>query len=291
MLASLLTVDGWDARYVESAGLRPDAWLTTATSVLRADLVYLIGGQVQRWSRPDLLTRLSRRPIVMHWVGSDVTYALSAARNGRASRRLIRRPVHWTEVEWTANELRPLGIDAAIVPLTSTRLPGEPQPLPETFTVLAYLPKDRPSFYGAEGVIRLAESLPAAHFLVAGSEGDGIIAPENVEFLGWVADMAPVYARSSVLLRLPRHDGLSFMVLEALAAARHVIWTHPLEGVLRVEGEDEARAQLQRLFAEHRAGTLDLNSPGRTFVAESLSTGIVRAEILRRFAALLGGQD
>ncbi|HTE86393.1 MAG TPA: glycosyltransferase [Dehalococcoidia bacterium] len=297
MLAGLLTNEGWQARYLESARGRPGGWMATAAAVARTDLVYLVGGQIERWSRPDWLTRAVRRPIVMHWLGSDITYALAAAARGRASSRLVTRPTHWTEVVWTADELRPLGIRAEVVALTSTRFVREAQPLPDTFTVLTYLPVARPDFYGRALVMRLAEALPEVRFIVVGSAsavGEGLVpshVPANVEFLSWVEDMAPVYARSTVLLRMAEHDGLSFMVLEALAAGRHVIWNHPLECVLYAADEAQARDRLELLLGEHRAGPLALNASGRRSVMETHSPERVRDEILTRFERLLGEQS
>ena len=288
MLADELSTKGWHCRYVASAGRNPIAWAATAKSVASADLVYLIGGQIERWSRPDWLARMVRKPIVMHWVGSDVTYAFGAARRGRASPLLIRRPVHWTEVPWTAAELRPLGIHAEVMPLTSARLPSRPQPLPETFTVLTYLPDARPGFYGRETVLNLAAALRDVHFLVAGTYGVGWEATPNLEFLGWQRDMEPVYARSSVLLRLPEHDGLSFMVLEALAAGRYVIWNHPLVGAVEARDDTEALNFIQQLRDDHHAGRLTLNETGIRAVRERYAPERVRAEILNRFEAILG---
>lgn len=288
MMADELSGNGWHCRYVASAGRNPVAWVATAKLVASADLIYLVGGQIERWSRPDWLVRVVRKPVVMHWVGSDVTFALAAARGARASLRLLQRPVHWTEAPWTSAELRPLGINASVVPLTSARLSSRPQPLPESFTVLAYLPDARPSFYGRELVLRLAAALHDVRFLVAGARGVGWEATPNVEFLGWQRDMEPVYARSSVLLRLPEHDGLSFMVLEALAAGRYVIWNHSQEGAFEAHDEPEASTLIQRLRNNHNAGSLTLNEAGIRTVRERYAPERVRADILNRFEAILG---
>jgi hypothetical protein len=291
MLAGLLTGDGWQAQYMAPALRRPASLIDAASLLANADLVYLVGGQIERQSRPDWLARVWRRPIVMHWVGSDVTYALAAAARGQTSQRLIARPEHWTEVAWTGAELRPLGVTSSVVPLTSTRVTGEPHPLPESFTVLTYLPAARPDFYGRAEVMRLAQAFPDVRFLVAGNDGAGSSSPPNVEFLGWAGDMSSVYARSTVLLRLPEHDGLSFMVLEALAAGRHVIWNHPLEGVHESNTDADARVFLAWLLAEHREGRLGLNQVGLQSVRQSYLPEHVRERILGRFTELLDSRS
>jgi hypothetical protein len=287
MLATLLSGPGRDFQYVETTGKNPGGWVRTMTALARADAVYLIGGQIERWSRPDWLALLLRRPMIMHWVGSDVTYALAAARRGRTSPRLIGRPAHWAEVDWTAAELRLLGVRAEIVPLTSARLRASDTPLPDSFTVLTYLPPARAEFYGRSRVYRIAARLPDVRFLVAGNSGPDLGAPANVEFTGWVEAMEKLYPRCTVLLRLTEHDGLSFMVLEALAAGRHVIWNHPLDGVITAQGEDAALDALENLRSDHLAGRLKLNLAGQSTVLTRYGPAVVRDALLRRFAALL----
>jgi hypothetical protein len=286
-MADLLSGPDWECRYVETPAGQPWAWVEAAKSISTADLVYLIGGQIERGSRPDWLLRVKRCPVVMHWVGSDVSYALALDRN-RESKELISRPVHWAEVPWTAEELLPLRITAELVPLAAIRVPASTPALPERFTVLVYLPDSRPQFYRRDLAMRLAESLPAAQFLVAGGRGEGCVSPPNVEHLGWNDDMSRVYERCTVLLRLPEHDGMSFMVLEALAAGRHVIWNHPLRGVIEVTDEDSARAELGKLLTEHENARLAVNEAGRRLVREQFAPERVRGEILSRFEHLLG---
>jgi len=289
MLAGLLDGKDWQVRYVPTRPYPPWTPLIAVRQIASAELVYLLGGQVERWSRPDVLLRFFRGPVVMHWTGSDVTFARAAVERARSSRRLIEGPHHWAEVPWIADELRPLGIEAEIVPLTSTRLSSRPSPLPAKFTVLSYLPSGRPAFYGQPRVMEMAAALPEARFLIAGADGAGANAPANVEFLGWQTDMDSVYRRSTVLLRQPEHDGLSFMVLEALAAGRHVIWNHPIDGAIEARTPEAAIEALRGLLTLQRAGTLGINEAGLVSVQGSYAPERVRAEIRSRFEGLLAG--
>jgi hypothetical protein len=289
MLAGSLATEGWDTQYLESPGRRPGAWLHTARAIAQADLVYLIGGQIQRGSRPDWLVRLGR-PVVMHWVGSDVSFAREVHAKRQVSDGLRRRPVHWVEVPWTGSELTSLGVAAEVVPLTSARLPSTVAPMPSRFTVLTYLPSARPEFYGRATVFRLAERLPGIRFLVAGSSRMRERIPANVEMIGWQQDMEPIYAESTVLIRQPEHDGLSFMVLESLAAGRYVIWNHEIDGVTHAASQDEAFDALTSLLERHERGELGTNELGRAAVARSYSIERIRSDILGRFEAILAGR-
>src|SRR5262249_21309232 len=156
----------------ETRGREPRAALRALRRAASADLIYHVGGQVARFSRPHALRTLLRRPTVMHWAGSDVLHARAAVRARRATPALLGGVTHWAGAPWLAAELRELGISAAWVPHSWVDTPATLPPLPdasEPFTVLAYLPEGRAEFYGGEAVLHLARELPAALVLVAGT--------------------------------------------------------------------------------------------------------------------------
>ena len=103
--------------------------------------------------------------------------------------------------------------------------------MPEKFAVLAKVADDR--LYGGDILLKLAKDLPNVTFLVVPGED---VQPSwllsrmekmtNLVYLGWRDDMLEVYKQSAVLLRLTRHDGLSYMVVESLALGRQVVWSH-----------------------------------------------------------------
>ncbi len=287
-MAELIAGDGWAAAYVET-GERPWRHLATlARETLRADLVYLYGGQVERGSRPEWLLRATRLPAVMHWCGTDVLYARRAQQAGRASRFLRERVVHLAAAPWLADELRPV-VEAEYLPVASPAVPrDEPAPpFPSRFTVLAYLPDQRAEFYGRDVAMFVARNLPQARVLVVGGSGGLALALSNVEALGWQRDLRPLWAETTVLLRTPAHDGLSFMVQEALGWGRHVVWIHGLPGVTEVRDAEEAVRAVQDLFARHQRGALGLNEEGMDHARAVFRPELVRAALRTRFAALL----
>ena len=100
-------------------------------------------------------------------------------------------------------------------------------PFPNQFTVMTYLPKTKnPNFYGAKLIYKLVKENPEVNFIILGHNNENIEF-NNVKFftINMNRDISDLYERSSVLLRLTKHDGLSSMVLESLARGRHVIWT------------------------------------------------------------------
>jgi glycosyltransferase involved in cell wall biosynthesis len=155
--------------------------------------------------------------------------------------------------------------------------------MPETFSVLTYLPEPRRSFYGEKLIYSIARRFPDVPFRVVGNGAPNTAAPLNVEFLGYVSDMANRIDESSVLLRLPQHDGKSMLVLEALARGRHVIWNYDFPGVHHAVNENEAASALAEFKRLHDAGLLAPNTTAHAEVGERFS----RERLAREFEAVL----
>lgn len=218
--------------------------------------------------------RFFNRPIIKHWLGSDVMRAnhpLVQAQNATG------QIIHWANAPWLAAELAQAGISAETVSNLGTEgsvLPMPPGPL----TVLTFLPNFE--FYGGADVFALARALPDIRFLVVANDGRGYPHEPNVEYLGYRGDMREVYERCHVLLRMAEHDGLSRMVCEALAYGRHVVWNYPVVGARLATTRPLAAAVLRRFDDELRAGTLAPNLLGHDYIASHESSPAVRAQIL-----------
>ena len=116
-----------------------------------AAALYQHGGAVVP-ERVFAACRFFNRPIIKHWVGTDV---LRAALPLVPAQHATGQIVHWANAPWLAAELARVGISAHVVPNTYTEgtvLPMPPAPL----TVLTYLPQFE--FYGGPQVIAIARS-------------------------------------------------------------------------------------------------------------------------------------
>jgi hypothetical protein len=273
----LLVDRGYRATLVDEQ--RPLAALAQIPS---CDAVYQVGGPLVPRAMFEA-ARLLNRPIVKHWIGTDVL---------RAGEQEVRRQAaadnvtHWADAPWLAEELAKAGIKAEVVALSPveavTERPMRPQPL----TALWYLPDSAFEFYGGQMALSLARRLPDARFLVVASERGGRPAAPNIEFAGYLADMEDAYERAHVLVRMPDHDGLSQMIIEALNRGRHAIWNYAFPHTLRAVGEEDVHAHLSRLAAALAAGSLELNAGGRDYVRQQYQGPIVADTICRGIEAL-----
>ena len=239
-----------------------------------AAAVYQHGGGPFVPPRIMAVCRFLNRPIVKHWLGSDVMRAMHPLVQAQHATGQI---VHWTNAPWLTAELAQAGIEAQTVSNLGTEgtvLPLPPGPL----TVLAFLPNF--DFYGGHDVIALARALPDIRFLIVANDGRECPREPNVEYLGYRSDMREVYERSHLLLRMPEHDGLSRMVCEALAYGRHVIWNYPAVGARLATTRPLAAALLRRFDEELRSGRLAPNQLGHDYVMAHESSHAVREQIL-----------
>lgn len=227
------------------------------------------------------------------WIGTDVLNAVRDHRAGRGVRPFLRRArqdFHLAASAPLAAELAEIGIGAAVTPVPGAmpRL-AAPPPLPAQFAALTYIPDGRHAFYGSAAVYAAARALPEVLFHVVHGRGGWVPAAlPNLHFHGWQPDMAPFYARSTVVLRLVAHDALGGTVREGLAYGRHVMYTYPLPHTCHVPFGDARAliAAIRRLYDRHRAGRLDLNLAGRAYALaafdEARTTRAIIAEVIAR---------
>jgi hypothetical protein len=196
---------------------------------------------------------------VMHWIGSDVIGVAALPRWRRAwwvAR--VRRTVdlHLADSPELAEEVARLGLpQPRVVRLLPMTLRAQPSPPPATFRVLSYWSDLTFRFYRGDWVLRLAREFPSIAFRIVGRCTAMPDAPPNVEFAGWVEDMDRCYEEASVLIRLPKHDSISVMVLEVLARGRHAIYSRSFPHCSYADTYEAARDALAKLVEQNEPNT------------------------------------
>ena len=211
------------------------------------------------------------------WIGTDVSDAVADHRAGRLTRSYAlarERSAHCAGAPWLCAELATTGVDATYVPFP-VYVPSVPipPPFPDRFTVLTYIPNDRPHLYGGDCLLATAAALPDVLFVVAGGDGTWTsAAPGNVTFVGRLPSLVSAMTASHVVLRLVRHDGFGATIREALALGRHALYSYDVPGTIQVDPDHTASVvqPLRRLRDEHERGRLQPNEEGRRYVTDEI---------------------
>lgn len=281
-LPAFLASEGWEFRNYAPRWSMDLPW--TLYQLGRCDLAYTWGGRITMGKFLSAARLLRKKQLVMFWCGSDVLEARPDFAAGRTE-PWIADKIHWAGAPWLAEEVRALGLKCEYVPTTWVQSVGTLQDLPKKFTVLAYLPDaNRVSLYGIDQVLEVARALPKIDFTIVGLQpGQSLRVPENVSLHGRVGCLEPFYRSATVIWRPTRHDGLSFMALEALAQGRYVIWSYPFSAAIRARDGGAARMELERLFELHEARQLDINRAGAEYIEQNFSPERIKSEILSRW--------
>lgn len=207
--------------------------------------------------------------LVLHWIGTDYRRLRDwGAASQRAALAVLAAlgPTHLIDSPELAADLAKFGIQGEIVRLVPRAASAELMPLPSRPAAMAYWADGRADFYGRPIIYALARRWPNVPFRIVGPSERDPSAPSNVEFLGFRKDLGPVYADTSVLIRVLEHDSISAMVLEALARGRDVIYSRVFPGTRNATDEAGAVAAMEQHLAEYR-----LNTAGAGFVREEFA--------------------
>jgi hypothetical protein len=262
LFADFMNGDGWEFQYYPDRQIGNFAAM--ARGLYSCDLAYQIGGRVTIGKFLRIAKTLGKNKIVMHWIGSDTLSERHVVAEGKAAPWIVDQIHHWADSDWLLEEVHALGLRCDLVPLPSPLVPERPTPLPPEFSVLVYTPDTESSrLYGLDRILEVATSLPHIRFELVGLRSGQIPSPPpNMRVQGMLPNLAEVFPRTSVLWRPARHDGLSFMVMEALGHGRHVLWTYPFPGCVSVKDSADARTEIVRLHSLHQQGRLEINCAG-----------------------------
>jgi hypothetical protein len=285
-LAAFLQSDRWVV--LDRSGHRPRQLVDLVRDLARCDLAYTWGGRISMGRFLWAARVLGKKKIIMLWSGSDVLYAQQEFAAG------IRAPwvaeiVHWAVSPWVAEEVRALGLPCEYVQASFVNIVLHPKPLPSKFSILVFV-RDikKTDLYGWDRILEVAQKLPHMEFNLCGlPEGQSLVGPSNMKVHNWMPDLTPLLEQTTVVYRPVRHDGLSFTVLEALSHGRHVLYSYPLPGCIQVTSTSMACEELEKLFACHESGELQLNELGRSYIAQEYAPEKVRSELLRRWEQVI----
>jgi hypothetical protein len=286
-LGEALRSQGVDVAYSHGVeALSTKSWINM---VRACDAVVWIGydGPCLPTVRQLALAVVLGRPVIRWWVGSDVLYCIRD-RAVRARARILASfsAENIAVAPHLAEELSLIGVRAKVIP--SLVKPGFRTPVSANGrcnrAVLVYLPASRASFYGERIIGPVIRANPDLPFVIVGDDDHRFRGIENVDSLGWVEDMKPVYDRVGCLLRVTEHDGLPRMVLEALLLGKYVIYSGRFPGTWLARTYEEAQEKIAMFKRRNSLNTEGVN------VAKGLFTPPPEIEFSRTVGHTLAGQ-
>lgn len=197
--------------------------------LLRADIIYQVSGMDVQESKYLRIAKFFHKKIVMHWIGTDVMLIRNSLQ--KDPREINKGCINLAVTKQLCQELHEVGIESAYVPIFPMKtLLCEKVPMPKQHAVLSYIPALREDFYGMPIVRALAEQFSDVPFYIVANDGQNdSMPPRNLHYMGFLPkdELYRLYKKTSVLLRIPIHDGLPVMMLEAQGLGRAVIHPFP----------------------------------------------------------------
>jgi glycosyltransferase involved in cell wall biosynthesis len=233
-----------------------------------ADCVISMNGVTDNSGSLNWVLRLKKK-LIMQWMGTDVMIALERYKEGTIDRKYIDYAKHLVDATWLKDELKESGISAQLIDFKYT-FPGEPLYKYEKNSVMSYVAQARQEFYGIEMILQAAEKFPDIDFLLYGMNETKFVCPKNVKLMGWTteAEFAEGLKSTSVFLRLPKHDGFSASVIEAMGFGCEVFWTFPGTKAVCVKNSEELIDKLATKFEDIESRNFHPNQSSREFVLE-----------------------
>ncbi|NME35810.1 MULTISPECIES: glycosyltransferase [Fusobacterium] len=197
--------------------------------ILKSDIIY--GAYIGVLNKKNLLYliigKCLRKKVICHWIGSDVLVALKNPKKALFMQRFIDMNLSGSEI--LKKELESIGIKSIEEHIILNDINYKTLKMPEEHSVLVYLPTNKEDFYGEEYIKKLSkEFLKIKFYVVANENKDKFKEYPNIINLGKVSieEMEKIYKKISILIRMVEHDGLSLMLMEALAKGKEVIYSY-----------------------------------------------------------------
>jgi len=215
---------------------------------------------------------LIHKRIIQHFIGSDVLLTIYSKR-----KTLFQKLLLFLKVEFYANseqlikELQAVKIYCKLLPFVNRNITDCNISYPENLKVISYIPDGKEEFYGLDELLYCANRLPEVEFLIL--KNTGAYHMSNVKTLSFVnwGEMLDLYNHYSVFVRMTKHDSLSNSVLEALACARHVIWTYTFPHCFLANSKEELYSLLKE-----KDLYIHPNSIGQKYVIDHYSNCILK---------------
>lgn len=236
-------------------------------------------------SKRFIITKFFGKKNICHWIGTDVLDIITNWRF-RIARKFLEKfiDLNIAGAEHLIKEIKEIGIESRAIPIVPNYEQFRITPFPEKFTILTYLPQNRLEFYNYNIILSIVKANPDIQFIVLANSGKNMPKFDNVKYVEWVYDISYYYYKSTVILRIPKHDGMSLSILEGLVCGRQIIWNYPFPYCYNSLPEFE---NIQNIL-ENIKKNPELNVEGSDFVRKYYSVEkIVKYDLFSIYNELL----
>lgn len=230
--------------------------------IRQLDVVFSFNGALDKSKVFDTALKYNKR-LIFNWSGTDVLKATKAYQSGNYNKDYYTKAEHICQAPWIQEELKQIGISAKTIHFQ--HYTSNPSKWKE-FRVVTRIGENRTTFYGLERILSIAENCPKIPFDIVGMEGINQPKLPNVRYLGWVDNFSTKISEYPVLIRLPEHDGLSTIILEALSKGMHCLYNYDFPGITKINTIEEAIATIQNLFEQFNQGNFPINMEGIAYI-------------------------
>lgn len=221
------------------------------------------------------LAKIFNKKVISHWIGTDV---LLAKENKNFNKVLKYIDCNLTCSPVLKEELKEIGIDAIEIPIVPNWNNTNYSKLPNKHAILVYLPEKKEEFYGLEYVKYVAEKYPELKFYIVANNND-ILKLKNVEFLGRLSheEMEKLYDKITILLRMPKHDGLSLMLMEALIKGKEIVYSYNFPYTRYATNKEEVKEEINKIIQKKP----EFNKLGHQYVLENYKINDIKEKLKR----------
>lgn len=256
-----------------------------------AGAVISVNGVAERSKSLDWALKLKKK-LLLYWQGTDVQTAVNLTRSGKIYRAYIDYAAHLGVAPWFVDELGSIGVKVTYAPYAHVEVIGNDKVYSDV-RILSYLAKNAEKFYGWEYIRAIALKRPDIGITIVGSQGEGLDAPENVTFKGWVSaeEMNELFRSHAIFARMTEHDGKALTVAQALSAGSEVIWTYPFEHCYHVNHDvDQFIETIESLDRKIRERGLRPNQENLAFARGAFERNAVLSSLVKEIKQILDGK-
>ena len=251
--------------------------------IIKCDVVYYGYGECNNVLVFKIL-KIFNKKVIVHWIGSDILSARKKINNVELIQKNVDLNIGCSEL--ITKELLEFNIIGETVPILPQLDKYKLSNVPKEHAVLSYIPVGNESFYGIKYIEVAAKLYPKIMFYIVGSDND-ILNIKNVKFLGRLSpeEMISLYDKVSLLIRLPDHDGLSLMLIEALLKGKNVLYCYDFPHCYKVNNETELKKSLLNIFSKKPSANID----GRNYVLEKYDFSSIQLTLNKTIIKILYG--